>query len=151
MAHFAQLDEDNKVIAVNVIADSECQDSEGKESEAVGIAFCKTLWGNDTTWVQTSYNTQIGKKWKTNNEGTADEERVEDTEATQFRKNFAQIGYTYDSGRDAFLQPQPFPSWTLNESMGKYEAPTPYPHDEDGDFIPNYVWDEDKLEWVYQG
>ena len=56
MAHFAQLNKINEVVTVNVIADSDCQDSEGNESEAVGIAFCQSLWGADTTWKQTSYN-----------------------------------------------------------------------------------------------
>ena len=71
MAHFAQLNDSNVVISVNVIADADCLDDNGNESEAIGIAFCKSLWGSDTNWKQTSYNNNI-------------------------RKNFAGIGYTYD-------------------------------------------------------
>ena len=52
MAHFAQLDDSNVVLAINVIADADCLDGE-TESEAVGIAFCKSLWGADTIWKQT--------------------------------------------------------------------------------------------------
>jgi hypothetical protein len=70
------------------------------------------------TWVQTSYN-------------------------GNFRKNYAGIGYTYDETRDAFYTPQPYPSWTLNETTCQWEAPTPYP-DDDG----RYTWDEDTLSWV---
>ena len=147
MAHFAQLDENNVVIAVNVIADSDCLDSEGNESEAVGIAFCKTLWGNYTTWVQTSYNTLLNKKWKLVSNNYGNNLRVEDTEATPFRKNFAQIGYTYDASKDAFIQASPYPSWVLDEETGRYEPPVAYPTDENGDNLPNYAWDEDTTSW----
>lgn len=60
-----------------------------------------------------------------------------------YRKNFAGIGYTYDAARDAFIAPKPFPSWTLNESTCRWEAPVAYPTD--GKF---YVWNEDDQEWV---
>lgn len=61
----------------------------------------------------------------------------------KYRKNFAGIGYTYDAARDAFIAPKPFPSWTLNESTCRWEAPVAYPTD--GKF---YVWNEDDQEWV---
>ena len=64
MAHFAQLNDSNVVLAVNVIADADCLDGDDNESEAVGIAFCKSLWGSDTTWKQTSYNNRIRKQQK---------------------------------------------------------------------------------------
>ena len=60
-----------------------------------------------------------------------------------FRKNYAGIGYVYDATRDAFIPPQPFPSWTLNESTCLWDAPTPYPTD--GQF---YRWDEPTTSWV---
>lgn len=69
------------------------------------------------TWVQTSYNSTI-------------------------RKNFAGIGYTYDSERDAFIPPKPFASWELNETTCLWEAPIAYPND--GEI---YHWNEDLLEW----
>ena len=79
-------------------------------------------------WIQTSYNTQGG---------------VHSNGGTPLRKNYAGIGYTYDSVRDAFISPQPHPSWVLDEDTCIYEAPTPYPTD---DLM--YSWDEDTLAWV---
>lgn len=101
MAHFAQLDDNNIVTQVIVVANEELLDS-GVESEAKGTAFCQSLLGGN--WKQTSYNGNI-------------------------RKNYAGIGYTYDAGRDAFIPPKPFESWVLNEDTCRWGAPTPYPTD----------------------
>ena len=59
------------------------------------------------------------------------------------RKNFAAIGFTYDEDRDAFIPPQPYESWVLNEETCRWEAPTPYP--DDGVM---YEWDEETTDWV---
>ena len=118
MAHFAEINDSNVVLQVCVVADTDCQDDNGDESESVGITFLKALLGSDTNWVQTSYNASI-------------------------RKNYAGVGYTWDSGRDAFIPPQPFNSWQLNESTCRYDPPSARP--DDGN---NYVWDEDNTEWV---
>jgi len=75
------------------------------------------LVGDSFNWVQTSYN-------------------------GNFRKNYAGIGYTYDSTRDAFIAPQPFNSWALNEDTCQWEAPTPYPDDD-----KMYTWDEATTNW----
>jgi len=80
-----------------------------------------------TGWVQTSYNTSGGQH----------------PEGRPLRKNYAGVGFTYDSVRDAFIPPQPFPSWTLNEDTCLWEAPTPRPTD--GGF---YNWDEANQVWV---
>ena len=80
------------------------------------------------TWVQTSYNTYGGQHRLGN---------------TPLRKNYAGIGYTYDSTRDAFYAPQPYESWTLNETTCLWEPPVAYP---DGD--KSYVWNEDTTSWV---
>lgn len=80
-----------------------------------------------TGWVQTSYNTQGG---------------VHKNGGTPLRKNYAGIGYTYDLGRDAFIAPQPFPSWVLNEASCQWSAPTPMPTD------GFYDWDELTTSWV---
>ena len=117
MAHFAQLDENNLVTQVIVINNLDCQDSDGNESESVGIAFCQSLLGNDTNWKQTSYNGTI-------------------------RKNYAGIGHTYDSDKDAFIPPQPYNSWLLNETTCQWEAPVSYP--DDGEV---YRWNEDTTSW----
>jgi len=59
------------------------------------------------------------------------------------RKNYAGIGYTWDSGRNAFIAPKPYPSWALNESTCRWEAPVTYP--DDGN---RYLWDENNTRWV---
>lgn len=79
MAHFAELDENNVVKQVIVVHNNELLDN-GVESEAKGIQFCQSLFGGN--WIQTSYNGNI-------------------------RKNYAGIGYTYDSVRNAFIPPKP--------------------------------------------
>jgi hypothetical protein len=115
MAHFAQLDDSNKVLQVIVVNNAELI-LDGVESDTKGVIFCKSLFGDDTKWVQTSYNGNI-------------------------RKNYAGIGYTYDSVNDVFIVPQPYPSWTLNENFD-WQAPTPYPT---GEGI--YTWNELTLSW----
>lgn len=80
MAHFARLNEQNIVEEVIVVSNEDCLDSNGNESEEVGITFCNSLIPG--TWIQTSYN-------------------------HNFRKNYAGIGYTYDSDRNAFIAPKP--------------------------------------------
>ena len=70
---------------------------------------------------------------------------------TPYRKNFANIGHTYDSARDAFLPPQPYPSWTLNETTCRYEAPTPKPvspKNAEGLDAEFYNWDESTQAWI---
>jgi hypothetical protein len=116
MAHFAQLDQNNIVLQVIVVHNNELLDN-GVESEAKGIAFCQSLFPG-TNWVQTSYNGNM-------------------------RKNYAGIGFTYDAGRDAFIPPQPYASWMLNETTCRWDAPVPYPQDGKA-----YRWDEPTISWV---
>ena len=116
MAHFAKLDENNIVTQGIVVANSDTADANGVEKESIGIAFCEHLFGG--RWKQTSYN-------------------------AKFRKNYAGIGFTYREDIDAFIQPQPYPSWILNTETGKWEAPVPYPTDG-----KNYRWDEPTLSWL---
>lgn len=116
MAHFAEIGLNNKVIRVIVVNNNELVDNNGVEQEYKGTRFCRNLFGG--AWVQTSYNGNI-------------------------RKNFAAVGYTYDSERDAFIPPKPFDSWVLNEDTCRWEAPVPMP---EGDVY--YVWDEDTTSWV---
>ena len=114
MAHFAQI-ENSVVTQVIVVANEELLEN-GIESKTKGIAFCQSLLGGD--WRQTSYNDNI-------------------------RKNYAGIGFTYDEGRDAFIPPQPYPSWTLNEDTCLWDAPTAMPTDG-----KMYSWDEATLSWI---
>lgn len=83
--------------------------------------------GEPGVWIQTSYNTDGG----------------EHPEGRPLRKNYAGIGYAYDSVRDAFIAPKPFNSWVLNESTCKWEAPTAMPSDGQ-----RYSWDETSTSWV---
>jgi hypothetical protein len=117
MAHFAQLDENNTVIQVIVVHNNELM-LDGEENETRGVVFCKSLYGEETRWKQTSYN------------GT-------------FRKNYAGFGYAYDATRDAFIPPKPYNSWTLNETTCLWESPTPYPTDGQP-----YIWNEETTSWV---
>jgi hypothetical protein len=79
-------------------------------------------------WIQTSYNTHGG---------------VHTLGGTPLRKNYAGIGYTYDSQRDAFIPPKPFASWVLNEDTCLWAAPVAMP--DDG---KQYQWNEDTQAWV---
>lgn len=118
MAHFAKLDENNIVEEVIVISNDSIIDESKNESETKGIEFCRSLYGEETNWVQTSYN------------GT-------------FRKNFAGVGYTYDIVRDAFIPPRPYNSWKLNEETCNWYPPVPEPLDD-----KVYSWQEVLRAWV---
>ena len=118
MAHFAKLDKDNVVTEVHVVNNIEMLAADGSESEIMGVAFLIRWSGGYSNWKQTSYNGKI-------------------------RKNYAGVGYAYDPTRDAFIPPQPFPSWTLNEDTCLWDSPTPYPTD--GQI---YRWDEPTTSWV---
>jgi hypothetical protein len=87
-------------------------------------------------WIQTSYNTRGGVHYQPNaNEPSEDQSKA-------LRKNYAGIGYTYDAAKDAFISPQPFNSWTLNEDTCLWDSPVPYP--EDGKL---YKWNEELVNW----
>ena len=116
MAHFAEIDSNNLVLRVIVVDNNDLLDSENNESEALGIAYLQDGFGSD--WVQPSYN-------------------------RNFRKNYAATGYTYDSTRNAFIPPQRFASWNLNEDTCLWEAPIACP--EDGKY---YIWNEETINWT---
>jgi len=118
MAHFAKLDGNNVVVLVTVGRDED----NGKEAELTART--------GDVYKQTSYNTRGG---------------VHTLGGTPYRKNYAGIGYSYDSGRDAFIPPKPFASWILNESTCLWDAPTPMPADD-----KRYSWDEATTSWVEQ-
>ena len=116
MAHFAEIDALQRVRKVLVVDNIDTQDKDGNEVESIGAKYLNDALGG--TWIQTSYNASI-------------------------RKNYAGIGYTYDSTRDAFISPKPYPSWTLNESTCIWESPVAYP--DDG---KEYEWNEETTNWV---
>lgn len=115
MAHFAELDDNNIVKRVIVVATKDNSDANGVEKESIGRAFCERLFGGN--WVQTSYNGNM-------------------------RKRYAGIGYKYDATLDAFIAPQPYPSWTL-DANADWQAPVPMP--DDGKM---YSWDEATQSWA---
>lgn len=121
MAHFAKLGVGNIVKKVIVIKNSIITDSDGNEQEQLGVDFINNLYGTRDVWKQTSYNGNI-------------------------RKNFAGVGFKYDSARDAFIPPKPFNSWTLNETTCTWEAPVAMPTDalEEDEY---YSWNESTENW----
>ena len=118
MAHFAKVE--NGIVTSVIVID--------QETLELGH------WGDPALWVQTSYNTRGGIHY--GQDGQPDG-------GVALRKNYAGIGYSYDAGRDAFIAPQPFPSWVLNEQTCQWEAPVPMPTDGN-----RYAWDEDAKAWV---
>jgi len=153
MAYFAQLDDTNTVIAVNCISNDDCLDESNNESEAVGVAFCKTLWGNDTNWKQTSVNTKGGIRYLPN-DGTSAMVEDEREGQSQFRKNYAEIGGKYDASSNSFILEKPYPSWLLNTDFGWYEPPVAYPgitnYQQTGEWSEkyDYKWNEASVNWV---
>ena len=120
MAHFAQLDENNVVTQVIVVSNDDIKDPHtGQEDEIIGIAFCKKLLGGN--WKQTSYNNNM-------------------------RVRYAGIGYSYNAELDAFVAPQPFASWTLDNDTADWVSPlgaAPALTDEEVAARSYYRWDED--------
>ena len=106
MAHFAQLDENNVVTQVIVVSNDDTSDSNGTETESIGVAFCQKLLGADTNWKQTSYNGNM-------------------------RGNYAGIGYTYMTNvatlgvgsTDIFIGQQPHASWGISTTAAEWVSP----------------------------
>lgn len=121
MAKFAKLDSENIVISVESVANSDCAGGTYPESESVGISYLTNLT-NHSNWKQTDYNRTTGE--------------------ALYRKNYASIGMLYDSQKDAFIKPQPYASWTLNETTCKWEPPTPIPGE-------GYYWEEATTSWKH--
>ena len=121
MAHFAKLGVGNKVLTVVVVH------NDVATTEQAGVDFLNKTYGTNDMWKQTSYNTYGG---------------VHRYGGTPFRKNYAGIGFKYNESLDAFIPPQDFPSWILNEETCLWEAPVPKP--DDGQ---KYDWNESTQQW----
>ena len=119
MSHFAEINSEN--IVTNVIV----AEQEFIDSGAVG---------DSNNWIQTSYNTKGGIHYAPNSQ-TPDG-------GVALRKNYAGIGHTYDATRAAFIAPQPYPSWTLDDDTCQWNAPVAYPDDD-----KFYTWDEENTQW----
>ena len=119
MAHYAKV-VDNIVTKV-IVAEAEFFDT-----------FIDNTPGE---WIQTSYNTHGGVHYNP--------ETGEPDDGVALRKNYAGVGFTYDSTRDAFIAPKPFESWTLNDTSCLWEAPVAFP--DDG---KEYIWNESITNWT---
>jgi len=107
MAHYAKLGINSKVIAVHVVADTDCQNADGIEDEEVGRQFLENIH-NWPLWKKTSYNTANGQH---KDGGTA------------LRGNYAGIGMTYDEDNDIFINKKPYTSWVLDVSTASWKSP----------------------------
>jgi len=125
MAKFAQIDENNIVTQV-IVAEQD---------------FIDAL-SDLNRWVKTSYNIRGGVYYDPNTNEPAEDQSVIQGDLARMRKNYAGIGYTYDESRDAFIPPQPYPSWILNEETCLWSSPVPYPTD--GQV---YIWNEENTVW----
>ena len=128
MAHFAQLDSNNVVTQVIVVSNDDTSDSNGTETESIGVAFCQKLLGAETNWKQTSYNSNM-------------------------RGNYAGIGYTYMENvatlgvgsTDIFISPQPYASWSISTTEAVWVSPlgaAPGLTTSQVDAGSYYTWDE---------
>jgi hypothetical protein len=128
MAHFAKLGTGNIIEKVEVVS------NDIATTEQAGVEFLQNLYKDRAVWKKTSYNTIGG---------------VHLTGGTPFRKNFAGKGFTYDEDRDAFIEPKPFNSWTLNEATCLWDPPVPMPTltQEQIDNNNYYTWNEQNQTW----
>jgi hypothetical protein len=119
MASFVKLDNTNTVLEVIGISNEICGEPTlaFPDTDSAGRAFIANVLKLEGTWLQTSFN-------------------------SNFRKQYAGIGYTYDESADVFVTPKPFPSWVLDENYD-WQAPIEYPADGN-----QYAWDEDEQDWV---
>jgi hypothetical protein len=140
MAHFAKLGKGNKVEKVIVVS------NDIAINEQAGVDFINNLYGTNDIWKQTSYNTRGGKYYSVNENGDMAES---EDQSKAFRKNFAGIDYKYDQTRNAFIAPQPFNSWTLNETTCMWQPPVAKPQLTQEQLNNNnyYKWNEDTRNW----
>lgn len=117
MSHFAKVE--NGIVTEVLVISQDVVDS--------------GLFGDPASFIKTSYNTRGGVHYGPDGE----------PDGTGLRKNYAGVGYTYDPALDAFIPPQPFPSWLLDTQTCLWGAPVPHPTDG-----KEYYWDEVTLSWV---
>jgi len=126
MAHFAKVK--NGIVTQVIVAEPDFFDT--------------FVDDNPGSWIKTSYNIRGGVYYNPETNQPADDQSVIADDESRGRKNYAGIGYTYDKTKDAFIPPQPFASWTLNETSCLWEAPIAYP--DDGEV---YSWNEESQSW----
>ena len=121
MAHYAKVN--NTIVERVIVAEADFFDT-----------FVDSSPGE---WIQTSYNTIEGVHYQPNSRDPSEDQ------SKAFRKNYAGVGYVFDTERDAFIPPKVYNSWTLNEDTCQWDPPTSYP--DDG---KEYTWDEGTTSWV---
>lgn len=119
MAHFAELDENNKVIYITYMDNEIITDENGNELEELGIKHLHFYHGSDRKWIRASYSGKI-------------------------REKYPKIGDVYVKEIDSFMDPPPYPSWVINTHKKEWEAPIPKPN---GYFEYDYEWLEDSQNW----
>lgn len=141
MAHYAKISEDNEVLAVIVVADSD------GEVESEGKTFCQNTFNWPANlWIKCSRNTFEGKHRHPDTlEESADQSKA-------FRGNYPKIGDTWDATNNIFIGPKPYASWVKNVSKARWESPLGDPpaltteqasQNENGQYVWDYKWDED--------
>ena len=128
MAHFAKLGIGNIIERIEVVS------NDIATTEQAGVEFLQNLYQDRSVWKQTSFNTLAGEHL---------------LDGTPLRKNYAGVGFKYDQTRDAFIPPQLYNSWTLNEDTCQWEAPIPMPEltQEQTDNNSFYQWNEENQTW----
>ena len=140
MAYFAKLDDNNKVVTVERVADG------AAATESKGEAFLNKLYNTNDVWKQCSYNTKEGVHYTETDNGPV----LSEDQTKAFRLNFPGRDWTYDESVEAFYAPRPIingqvcNSWTLNTSRGMWEPPTPLPEGN----VTLLEWDEASISWV---
>lgn len=146
MAHFAKLNDSNVVLNIEVVDDANTTNDSNVEDEATGVAFLTDISGW-TNWKKCSRNTSAGVYYDVDSKGNFTNQSSDQSKA--YRKNFPGIGWIYDSGKDAFVEPQPFASWTLNNTTCLYNPPVAFPSvTEKNDKAYVIQWDEPNTRWL---
>lgn len=145
MAHFAKISEENIVLAVLTLNDSDMLNSDGDPDETVGQFYLEqhNNWPSHL-WIQTSYNTKGGKYYNADN-SLGDQSKV-------FRGNYAAIGMTWDANKNAFIPEKPYDSWVLNETTFTWEAPVTKPEQtyttiNGTEYPDSFTWNESTTSW----
>lgn len=145
MAHFAQLDENNIVVYVTVISNGDILDENGNESEEMGIQLCKDLMGQDTKWVQTSYNSNFRHRYAGIGDFYDEVHQVFIPPGYHYDEQYNRVvldGTSYNPEYDDFIPPQPHPLWWYDPERNKWRPPFPKPMT-----THQYEWDESISDW----
>ena len=162
MAHFAKITEDNQVLSVIYINDSDIQNADGIEDETVGQAYLQkhNNWPSHL-WIKTSYNTRLNKYYREELVGTHEGKEyygrvVASDQSKSFRGNYAGIGFIWDEENNIFLSEKPYPSWVKDLTNAHWKSPigdSPIINEEQdsqnvaGTHRWTYVWNESTTTW----